>query len=112
GVEGRACFGSSVLKFSHVDASACSRTLPPLRHQSVLLLAGGVLHCSLRSFRMGSLLLTTCLLSSLVSAGYSITCFVCRAEGEFSCTGEERPCPKDYVCAATSSITIMGMSHT
>ncbi|KAG9468983.1 phospholipase A2 inhibitor and Ly6/PLAUR domain-containing protein-like [Eleutherodactylus coqui] len=61
---------------------------------------------------MGSFLLATCILSTLVSAGHSITCFVCRAEGEFSCTGEERSCPKDYVCAATSTITIMDGMQT
>lgn len=44
--------------------------------------------------------------------GHSLTCFVCRKEGEFSCSGEERSCPRDYVCAATSTITIMDGMQT
>ncbi|XP_044138266.1 phospholipase A2 inhibitor and Ly6/PLAUR domain-containing protein-like isoform X1 [Bufo gargarizans] len=76
--------------------------------------AGGALHCTrtLRSLKMGSLILTTCILSTLVSMGYSINCFVCRAEGQFSCSGEEKSCPKDYVCGSTSTITIMDGMQT
>ncbi|XP_069598099.1 phospholipase A2 inhibitor and Ly6/PLAUR domain-containing protein-like isoform X1 [Ranitomeya imitator] len=85
--------------------------LPPTRHQSVLLLLplSYMLHSAAvcEAPKMGSLILTTCILSSLVSMGYSITCFVCRTETEATCTGEERSCPKDYVCASTSTITIM-----
>ncbi|XP_069802553.1 phospholipase A2 inhibitor and Ly6/PLAUR domain-containing protein-like [Dendropsophus ebraccatus] len=61
---------------------------------------------------MGSLILTTCILSSLLSLGHSLTCFVCRKEGDLSCAGEERACPKDYVCAATATITIMDGMQT
>ncbi|XP_075696512.1 phospholipase A2 inhibitor and Ly6/PLAUR domain-containing protein-like [Rhinoderma darwinii] len=61
---------------------------------------------------MGSLILTTCILSTLMSMGHSLTCFVCRAEGELSCSGEERSCPKEYVCASTSTITIMDGMQT
>ncbi|XP_077116232.1 uncharacterized protein LOC143770475 [Ranitomeya variabilis] len=89
----------------------CIQILPPIRHQSVLLLLllSYMLHSAAvcEAPKMGSLILTTCILSTLVSMGYSITCFVCRTETESTCTGEERSCPKDYVCASTSTITIM-----
>ncbi|XP_063798360.1 phospholipase A2 inhibitor and Ly6/PLAUR domain-containing protein-like isoform X2 [Pseudophryne corroboree] len=55
---------------------------------------------------MGYIFTLLCI-SGLLSAGHSLTCVVCRSEEAFTCTGEERVCPKDYVCASTSTVTIM-----
>ncbi|KAM8927844.1 uncharacterized protein RCH25_008152 [Pelodytes ibericus] len=47
----------------------------------------------------------TCILSSLASLGYSLTCIHCMADGELSCTGDEKRCPSDdYACASTTTI--------
>ncbi|KAM4703269.1 phospholipase A2 inhibitor gamma subunit B-like [Rhinophrynus dorsalis] len=58
---------------------------------------------------MGSLVHFLCIFSILISTGYCLSCIHCRAEGENSCTGEEKKCPTydDFVCASTSTITIM-----
>ncbi|XP_068097620.1 phospholipase A2 inhibitor and Ly6/PLAUR domain-containing protein-like [Hyperolius riggenbachi] len=57
---------------------------------------------------MGTLVTVTCLLSTLITLGHSLTCIVCRTEGgDFNCNGEEVNCPRDYVCASTSQVTIM-----
>uniref|UniRef100_A0A8C5PZJ1 UPAR/Ly6 domain-containing protein n=1 Tax=Leptobrachium leishanense TaxID=445787 RepID=A0A8C5PZJ1_9ANUR len=59
-------------------------------------------------YKMKSLLLFTCLLSGLVSFGYSLSCMHCQTEGELSCTGDEKKCPSEnYACAATSTISII-----
>uniref|UniRef100_A0A803JRR0 Phospholipase A2 inhibitor subunit gamma B n=1 Tax=Xenopus tropicalis TaxID=8364 RepID=A0A803JRR0_XENTR len=43
-------------------------------------------------------------------SGYSLSCVHCKVEGENFCQGPERKCPTwgDFVCASTSTITIMG----
>ncbi|XP_077312634.1 phospholipase A2 inhibitor and Ly6/PLAUR domain-containing protein-like isoform X1 [Lithobates pipiens] len=57
---------------------------------------------------MGTLIALTCILSTLITGGHAIHCTVCRAEGgDFTCTGEDKECGRDNVCAATSSITMM-----
>ncbi|XP_075047360.1 uncharacterized protein LOC142107687 [Mixophyes fleayi] len=59
------------------------------------------------SLIMGSLIIVTCILLTLASMGHSLSCVVCKSNEQFSCTGEEKSCPKDYVCASTSTYSII-----
>ncbi|KAG8433707.1 hypothetical protein GDO86_012168 [Hymenochirus boettgeri] len=54
-------------------------------------------------------LLTISLFLSSISTGYALSCVHCRVEEENFCTGQEKRCPTwgDFVCASTSTLTIM-----
>ncbi|XP_072282017.1 phospholipase A2 inhibitor and Ly6/PLAUR domain-containing protein-like isoform X1 [Pyxicephalus adspersus] len=57
---------------------------------------------------MGTLITLTCILSTLIAVGHAIHCTVCRSEGgDFTCSGDDKECGRDYVCASTSTITVM-----
>ncbi|NP_001090011.1 uncharacterized protein LOC735083 precursor [Xenopus laevis] len=54
-------------------------------------------------------LLTFSFFLSFISTGYSLSCVHCKVEGENFCQGLEKQCPKsgDFVCASTSTVTII-----
>ncbi|XP_053308282.1 phospholipase A2 inhibitor and Ly6/PLAUR domain-containing protein-like [Spea bombifrons] len=57
---------------------------------------------------MESFLLFTCVLSVLVSPGYSLSCVHCISDGVFPCEGEEKRCPSDsYACVSTLTTSII-----